>query len=309
MSAVRIAGSRNDSYMERMLRLTIVSCLAWTLVPVSAHAAARCRPVTVPVLVRGTRPLVAVTLDDRPATMVLDTGAYSTILLPDAPARLGLDRDPTRPAEQGTSYGAPIQLTFARVGRIGFGGKISATDDLAVVSGGLSEPGIEGFFIDGRAQEAEYDIAHEHMRLACPPFHAPSWTRRRNVAYVKLDDRQRLFGTAFIHGRPVTVLFDTGSPGSSITLDAAIRVGVAVTGQPDGSATGLSKTPLRAWTTMVSDLQIGSEPPHLARLLIVDKPHASADMIAGFDFFATNRVWIDRQRRRLLFRAEKPSAR
>jgi hypothetical protein len=34
---------------------------------------------------------------------------------------------------------------------------------------------------------------------------------------------------------------------------------------------------------------------------VIDKANASADMIAGFDFFLRHRVWIDLRHNRLVF--------
>ncbi len=256
-------------------------------------------PVTVAVQVRGDRPLVEVTLDGRVAHMVLDTGASETTLMRDAPARLGLDLDDARPAEQSLSYGQPFTLRFARVHQVAFAGRTVTVDDVAVDADGGAEPGVDGFFTDDRLAQADIDLAHGRLFLDVQD--APAWTHQPGVATVALEDRRRLFGQAMVNGQVVRVLFDTGSPGSSMTLAAAKRAGVAVAGPPDDGVYGLGATRLRAWNARVADIRLGAARGRDVPMLVVDKPNASADMIAGFDFFRRHRVWIDRRHNRLVF--------
>ena len=115
--------------MSPVLRRIVLSCLLCLGVFTHAGAASQCRSVTIRLRLRGERALAAVTLYGKPAVMVLDTGARQTTLLSDAPARLGLRMDPARPAVQGTSYGAPIQLNYVVVSRIGFAGRRSDCDE------------------------------------------------------------------------------------------------------------------------------------------------------------------------------------
>ena len=265
-------------------------------------AAAACPQTRVPVHVHGNRAMVKVTIDGRDAHMVLDTGASESLLLSDAPARLGLAMDEGHPAEQRMSYGKAFDVRFAHSRRIGFAGAVTEVDDLAAAAG--SEEGVDGFFTDGRLLRADFDFAHRRVDLSCDGAAPPDWTRRHGVSVVTLEHASRLFGTAFINDRPVRVLFDTGAPGSSMTLAAASRTGVTVAGAPDTNASGIGMTqPLRAWTANLAQLRIGEDLTTDVPLTVIDKPNASADMIAGFDFFLRHRVWVDLPHHRLVFRA------
>lgn len=279
-----------------------IVAIALTLAGPASRAAADCSQTHVPVRIHGDRAMVEVAIDEHEAHMVLDTGASESLLMSDAPARLGLAMDGGHPAEQRMSYGKAFDVRFARVRRIGFAGAVTEVDDLAVAAG--SEEGVDGFFTDGRLLRADFDLAHGRVDLVCDGAPPPDWTRRPGVSVVTLETASRLFGTAFINDRPVRVLFDTGAPGSSMTLAAANRTGVTVSGAPATNASGIGMTqPLRAWRANLARLRIGEDLTTDVPLTVIDKPNASADMIAGFDFFLRHRVWVDLAHNRLVFRA------
>lgn len=285
-------------------RLAGLAALLWTGCA-SAQAPPGCRETSLPIAVRGERALLTVRLDGAPARLVLDTGAQpQAILFQDALKRLHLPMNAEHAAGQGMSHGRPFPMTFARVQSLRFAGETTRVSDVPVVSGGWSEPGVDGFFNDRRLQQADLDFGAGDARLTCPGAAPPSWTQGSGVSTVRLETRVRLFATARVNGVAVRVLFDSGSPGSSMTLAAAGRTGVRVAGPPNAGEGGLGMTsPLRAWTTTLPSLVLGDETFQRPSLLVVDKPNASADMLIGFDFFATHRVWIDKAGGRLLFRA------
>jgi len=283
--------------MRPLYPAIIAFCLA---APVTARA--DCRPVTVDVQVRDARPVIEVTVDGHVAHMVLDTGASQILLMPDAPARLGLPPADGHPPEQRLSYGRPFTVRFVRARRLAFAGATTALDDLPAIAGGPGEAGIDGFFTDDRLQQADIDLAHGRIDLYCDG--APAWIHDPEAVSVPLEDKRRLFGPATVNGRPVRVLFDTGSPVSSMTLAAAARSAVTVGDSPGEGARGVgSDTLLRAWTAHLGELDLGGRVSRDVAIEVVDKPNASADMIAGFDFFWRHRVWIDKKGRRLVFQA------
>jgi predicted aspartyl protease len=284
-------------FMKRIWSAIIAFSLA---VPVAAWA--DCSPVTVAVAVGDARPVIEVMIDGHAAHMVLDTGASQIMLMPDAPDRLGLLLAGNHPPEQRMSYGRPFPVRFVRARRIVFAGATTTIDDLAVIDGGGREAGIDGFFTDARLQQADIDLAHGRIDLYCDG--APAWTQDPDAVSVPLEDRPRLFGPALVNGRPMRVLFDTGSPVSSMTLAAARTAGVPVGDTPGEGARGLGMdAPLRAWTAHLRELDLGGRVSRDVTIQVVDKPNASADMIAGFDFFRRHRVWIDKKNHRLVFQA------
>ena len=267
-----------------------------------AEAPSPCRPASLAVRVKGDRPMLDIAIDDRPAHMVLDTGTSQTLLLADAPARLGLPAAADHPPEQRLSYGKAFEVRFVRIRRIDFAGVTKTMADLPVATGGGTEAGVDGFFMDDRLQQADFDFAGGRVDLYCDG--APAWIHGPDVFSVPLEDKSRLFGQALVNGQAVRVLFDTGSPVSSMTLAAATRTGVPVGATSDAGEAGIGMdTPLRAWTTRIAGISLGGRVADAVPVEVVDKPNASADMIAGFDFFLRHRVWIDRMGRRLVFRA------
>ncbi len=265
------------------------------------QAAEACHPQQVPAPRHGDRALVDITIDGHSAHMVLDTGAAQPILLSDAPGRLGLSIARDHAPEQRMSYGKPFDVRFASARQIVFAGLVRDVTDLPVASGSATEDGVDGFFSDVSLHRADFDLADDRVDLYCDG--APAWTLGADTVNVPLEDGPRPIGEAFVNGQKVRVLFDTGSPISSMTLAAAKRTGVSVADAPDGTTAGIGNTPLRAWRTRVAEIGLGGRVAHDVALQVVDKPNASVDMIAGFDFFLSHRVWIDQDARRLVVQA------
>lgn len=272
--------------------------LAITIINQAAASAvsADCRPVRVDVSLHDRRAVLEVAIDDRPAHMVLDTGASQILLMADAPGRLSLLPATDHPPEQRRSYGQAFLVQFVRARHIAFAGLTREVTDLAVA--GDIEAGIDGFFTDDRLQEADFDLTQGHVDLACGG--APEWTRAANAVSLPLEDGPRPFSQVLVNGQVLRVLFDTGSPVSSITLQAAQRSGVPVGNVPDEDAAGVGGGPLRTWASRISEIGLGGQVTRDVPIQVVDKPNASADMIAGFDVFLRHRIWIDRKGRRLV---------
>ncbi len=262
---------------------------------------ASCHSRTIALEVKDGRALVHLAINGQDTNMILDTGASQTVLFGDAPVRLGLPLLPNLTA-QTTSYGQPLTIHFAHAETVAFAGTLARSVDLAALPTTQGDGAVSGFFADPRLQQASFDLAEGTLHLACPPYAAPGWTRQRGVTTVPLETVSRVFGSGAVKGTAMRVLFDTGSPTSSMTLAAAQRAGISVSGAADSTAAGLAPgSALRAWTARVDGLRLGDGEAVAMPLQIVDKPHANADIIIGLDFFLQHRVWIDRSRHMLRF--------
>ncbi|WP_206244892.1 aspartyl protease family protein [Novosphingobium terrae] len=288
---------------HRAWRLLVLSLGLLPCCPATAGAhGLSCHRRTVAVQRLGSRALVPLAINGRKMQMILDTGASETVLFHDTPDHLGLPPSPGLAAAQTTSYGQPLSIHFVRAETVAFAGITSHALDLAVLPRDQGSAIPAGFFADPRLQEGDYDLANRSLRLTCAPFPPPRWTRQGKVTKVPLETVSRVFGTGSVKGVTMRVLFDTGSPTSSMTLAAARRAGLPVDGPADSVAAGLAPdSALRAWSVSVDALRLGDSDDIELPLLIVDKPHANADMIMGLDFFTHHRVWIDRSRHVLLF--------
>lgn len=279
-----------------LLRILATALTLQQWYPAKAIAAS-CHKRTVDLRMENDRALVKVGIDGHPVIMILDTGASETVLLREAPDRLGLPPSPNLQAEETFSYGQPLSIHFVRAKTVEFASTVSSAVDLAVLPTTQGNGSASGFFSDPRLQEAEFDLAGGALHLSCPPYPTPHWARQGHATTVRLENVSRVFGSGSVGGAAMRVLFDTGSPISSMTLAAAQRAGISVTGPSDGTASGLAPgSTLRAWTAKVIQVRLGDGDEIEMPILIVDKPHANADMIIGYDFFARHRVWIDRSR-------------
>jgi tetratricopeptide (TPR) repeat protein len=109
-------------------------------------------------------------------------------------------------------------------------------------------------------------------------------------------------GAALVNGKRVRVGFDTGSPTSAISLEAARRVGVATDGPrvtPKGVArAGIGQRWVETWIAPVASIKIGDEEVRNTKLQ-VQTSLPEVDMLLGADFFLSHQVYVANSQHRI----------
>ncbi len=289
------------------LLIWVAACLsASTMSGTALGGCASIREIHVRIL--NMRPVVDVEINGKPSQLIFDTGGVITTLGAQAALSFGLLQSPTK--SDFSSYGRPVEADLGRALTVHFADKnVRDIDILVLRHGGFRVA--DGFLGQDLLSDYDLDIdmAHGLIRLYAPTgCRDISQTLKTNSTQMitietsNSADHTRIFGVGRLNGATIRILFDTGTAKSHVTREAAQRAGVIRDAQ-DGSATpgpsGLDGVPLASWIGPFR-LQIGDEDAGTVELPIVDKPHASADMILGMDYFLAHRVFVMQRHSRII---------
>lgn len=306
------------------MRIRLIECIT-TLVVFAlspAIASAKCqlqRLGTMPVDMQDSRPLVWTKINDVKARFVLSSGAFYSTIFRDAATQYHLRVVPM-PGDSFYIQG-PGGIKKARqtvVGSFEFLGIPLSNVQFLVVDGSQSG-NLTGYIGQNllRMSDVEYDLANGNVNffksVGCDDQPLAYWATTTPYSTVKLRYMDAanpdLRATATINGHRITVWFDTGSPRSALSVDAAERLGIK-TSSPDVKFLGTAGGVRSMWAAPAVTFQIGGEKIEHAHLLITslqperpigDVNGVDMDMILGEDFFLSHRVYVDYSRRKLYF--------
>jgi tetratricopeptide (TPR) repeat protein len=268
-----------------------------------------------PVTMIGMRPLVHASINGTDTQFIADSGAFFSSLTPAAAAALKLPLGP-----------APFNLSIR-----GVGGEARAwlTTVKAFTIWGRTYPNVT-FLVLGndlggdavgllgqnifRIADIEYDLANGAIRLIrpldCPGAPRAYWAQASSQSISIMDieratrQEPHTAGVAYLNGSKIRVEFDTGSPTSMLSLDAAKRAGVT----PDsngvvagGSTAGIGTRGVRTWIAPFQSFKIGDEEIRNTKLRIGDLGVPYVDMLIGTDFFLSHRIYVASSQNKLYF--------
>jgi tetratricopeptide (TPR) repeat protein/predicted aspartyl protease len=276
---------------------------------ISAPVLANCelkQEAQLPIIMDGLRPTVAVKFNGRPATLVLDSGAFFSTISSATAAEYGLKLGP-----------APFGMRL-----IGVGGFV---DDLAIASvkdfglfgvtihnvkflvGGSEVGGGSGLLGQNLLQlfDVEYDLAHGAVRFfktsGCDKSLLAYWRtpeQSYSVVQIRNIDHQdpHTTGDAYLNGKKIRVLFDTGAYTSMLSLHAAELAGVKLNSPgvvESGYSSGVGRSNIKSYLARFDSFGIGDgEEIKNARLRIGDLGLEGIDMLLGADFFISHRIFV-----------------
>jgi tetratricopeptide (TPR) repeat protein len=309
----------------------VLLSLALCVPGIEAHAACSLKATELPVTMSGLRPLVPVKINGVPLYLIVDSGAFSSVLSAATAARLRLPYNARQVQLEGVAGDATAAATTVR--QFAFAG--STWSDMRFLVGG-TDPGGGAAGLLGQnvlhLTDIEYDFANGVIRLmrAEDCGHSPLAYWARTVPYSVIDTdpviavsaptrRRRgltaerpsepviegVAGTAYLNGVKIRVLFDTGSEYSLLTLATAARAGVKPGGpgvEPAGSSFGIGRDGVPLWIGQFESFRIGEEQTLHTRLRF-GALHLSggADMLLGADFFLSHRIYMANGQHRLYF--------
>lgn len=293
--------------------------LAASLALGSSPAAATCamtKVVELPVTMEGFTPLTPAEVNGTPLNFVVDSGAASTSI---ARARaeqlkLKLRRLSFRYRVMGVAGDADAFGT--RLDRFNLAGANFSDVEVMVVSQSETHDtaGLIGQDILGGA-DVEFDLGHGAVRLFkpadCGDKALAYWAGGRNLSVISLiplePKSRRSFGEAYVNGKRITVLFDTGAYRSLLSKRAAERAGVDMDGpgvRKSGKVVGVGGGSFASWVAPVASFKLGDEEIRNTQLQIGDFD-TEADMLVGADFFMSHRVYVANSQRKLYFTYER----
>jgi len=294
---------------RRAIAVLMLLAAASTL---SSAQAPRCRLVSIaewPVTFERGLPLVEGAINGKKIGVLLDTGAYASLLTRSAADRLGLT--PRGNYESIIGFGGESELSAVRIDELYIGGAIR--NGLRVRVGG--ERPIKGVdFILGddffRNAEVEFHYAEGVVRLFqakdCRDSALAYWDR--SAPMVPMEDDYKIVIPVQVNGRDAYALIDSGASSSVVHLSFAAKVGVtpgSPGAAPAGCAGGLGAGLVREWTAWFDTVSIGGEVIRDARLRIADftpeLARITPEVILGTDFLRRHRVLVSRSQRKVYF--------
>jgi tetratricopeptide (TPR) repeat protein/predicted aspartyl protease len=297
-------------------RVSAVVLLTVALAAATAPAVARCtlsKLAELPVTMTGLRPIVSANINGADATFIADSGAFYSMLSPNAAAQFKLSVQPL-PFEllvwgvggaSRASYTTVKTFTLANISfsKLEF---IVAGSDVGSGAAGLIGQNILGF------ADVEYDLANGAIRIMkpkdCDKTVFAYWAADKPYSVMDIDWATQLsphtMGTAYVNGTRIRVLFDTGAAQSILTQRAAERAGLKPGGQGvvmAGFSHGVGRRGVQTYIGPFASFKIGDEEVRNTRLRFGDISLEAADMLVGADFFLSHRIYVAKSQRKLYF--------
>ena len=296
-------------------RLRLVAATLLALGLEGAHAAeGHCaiQVMELPVKMVGGRAVATVGINGTTVPMIVDSGAFFSMLTDAAAAQLKLVLQPL-------PRGMELQ---------GLTGKIDAratvVDHLQLLKGDLprvdfivggNDPGGGAMGMLGRNilafTDTEYDLAHGMVRFVfpnddCDKANMAYWAGDQPVSDVRLlhEFRQNLpaiRADVALNGHQVLAMFDTGAT-TTVSLRAAHQAGLK-----DGDMTpwqqmvGAGRGKTESWVAPFDRIELGGEAMLHSRLEVADFAMTDVDMLVGIDFFLSHRIYVSKKRSRMFF--------
>jgi tetratricopeptide (TPR) repeat protein/predicted aspartyl protease len=292
-----------------MLRVASVFLLATAFLPAAAHAECTVEKfLEIPVTISQQRAVVTGKFNGKEARFILDSGAfYSTIARANA-LEYGLKPESLGGARL-KGIGGSTSLSVATAQNFEIAGQTVPRMEFGVGGSDTGFAGLLGQNILGIA-DVEYDFIHGAARLmrskGCKDKGLAYWAAGNPVAVVPLEPMEQgqrhTIGTVTVNGVKMKAMFDSGAPRSSLTLRAAKRIGVTPESEGvtrDGFSRGLGTGQVRTWRARFTAIDIGGEAIRKPWINITERESTDIDMIIGFDFFLSHRLYVDNASHRM----------
>ena len=297
-----VAGATGQA--AQVTRLGLLVC---TLV-VSLGARADCQSTTIdlPVTLSGPRPLVAAKIDNVDVNFVLDSGAFFSMITPATAARFNLPRLRPPAGWHPQGVGGATEIYATQVSAFTLNTTVYPDLDFKVGGNELGAGAVgllgQNFLAMG---DVEYDLGSGAVHQVtldgdCENASLANWAPPQQVSEVDIDrpawtPTETTFAIATLNGVNVRVEFDTGSPSSIVSLEAARRAGLfnqSPSPVNAGLVHGVGRRQVRTWIAPVEKFAIGGEHIENTHLLIGDMDLAQTDMLLGMDFFLSHHIYV-----------------
>ena len=265
----------------------------------------------IPVTMRGSRAMVSAQIGGKDAQFILDSGAfYSTMSRASAEA-YGLSVSPLPPGFELRGINGGTSAAETKVRSFELAGVTLPNVPFVVGGTDTGQAGLLGQNFLGIG-DVEYDLRHGVVRLlraqGCKVDDLPYWAGSRPVSIIPIEERSlrqdRTVATVTINGVKLRAIFDTGAPGSVLTLSAARRVGITPASPgvtASGISTGIGTRTLRTWTATFGRIQIGGETIPNPKIRFSEAELSDADMLIGEDFFMSHHIYVANGAAKMLF--------
>ena len=248
-------------------------------------------------------PIVTLSANGVPVTLVIDTGAQGTILTPAVAQRIGAQRPRIEFQRQlhgiaGTLPTDEVELHSFTIGEVAIPWRrvrVAPVNVASVFSGPLD--GVLG--ADSLSSfDVDLDLPGQRMVLyekqTCPGA-VPAWPERYATISAGRSVGDHLFFPVQLDGRRTDAFVDTGSQFTVLSTRAALAMGMTPgVLQHDRIATvlGAAAERLTARVHRFSRLEVGTEVLRNPEIIVTDVRLSDADLVLGIDFLRARRIWF-----------------
>jgi hypothetical protein len=294
-----------------MLRHLAALAFAALSVPCLADTP-RCRLVRVaewPVRFERELPVVDGAINGRKISVLLDTGAYASLLTRAAADRLGLATRGNYESMAG--FGGESDVTTARLDELYIAGAVR--NNVRVRVGGERPiPGVDFILGDDffRNADMEFDYAHNVVRLFQPVDcrEAPLAYWDKDAKSMPLQEDRKVVVGIKVNGKDAIALIDSGASSSVVQMMFAGKLGITPRSEgvvPGGCVGGIGAEAVRQWIAPFESVELPGEVIRRPRLAIADYmpelAHLAPEVILGTDFLRSHRVLVARSQRKVYF--------
>ena len=275
---------------------------------------------TLPVVFHGNVPVVQATIKEKPASLILDTGATGVVLTETALHRLDLQTDAKR-LFTSHGVGGDTKSFAGKLEDLQIAGMhvpdhpVDILPSTSVIASQSIADGLFGvsvlsvFEIDLDLPRREVTLYAGHL---CPETVLPPWT----FPYETIDASHSVNGRFIIpvelDGRMLSALLDTGAAASIVSADVVQALGVTRETLEQGQHTKLVGTGPASATAFVHrfhTIRVGDDTFHGPLLLVTERPEPNVDMIIGSDYLIQHHLWLSYATKRVFIeRTRRPSA-
>jgi predicted aspartyl protease/tetratricopeptide (TPR) repeat protein len=284
-----------------------------------------------PIMMEGFRPRVTVQMNGTDVPVIVDSGAFYSMISPGSAAQLKLPTSAVPGMDlyvSGVGGKSRTQAQVATVKAFSVSGHTLKNVEFLVAG---NELGGDSMGLLGRnflsLADTEYDLSHGEVRLFVPKDCRETvlayWSKPPETYSVielgrpeeqtdlgsRLPSQQArwrspITAVAYINGVAVHVAFDTGASTSTLFRRAAERVGIKL---DSASATymgviwGVGRSTVDVYAAPIQSFKIGDEEIKNTRLYVADGSLEGTDMLLGADFFLSHHVFVAQSQHKIYF--------
>ncbi len=306
--------SNTGCCMDSRLSALAVAFMVVLAAPVGAADKCRMSGVAqLPVTMRRSSPMVAAKINGQDVKFIVDSGSFYSMISPASAEALHLPQTLAPDGLMIKGVGGKTQPMMANVRDFGLGGGVVNNMEFLVTGSSFGEAvGLMGqnilAFVD-----LELDLGGGAIRM----MRAENCKDENKVYWIKPGEKfsslaiqpitkyeSHIVGSAYLNGKKIRVLFDTGASSSILGLHAAERAGIKTTSPgvvPSGSIRGNGSRMVPTWIAPFQSFKIGEEEIRDTHLRVGDLDLGEIDMLVGADFFLSHRIYVSYSANKLLF--------
>ena len=264
-----------------------------------------------PVRLQGGLPVMEGAINGKKVGVLLDTGAYASLVTKDAARRLDLFTRDT--GQYATGVGGDSRVLMTRVKELRIAD--ATVESLRVrVVGERPIAGVDFVLGDDffRQVDIEFDYAKGVVRLYKPSAECKNawlayWDPQ--ASQLPLEGSDKILFTVQVNGRDATALLDSGASSTVLSLGLAEKVGLTPRTPgvlPASCSGGIGADIVRQWVATFDTFVIGGETIRDAHLPIMELSDfaygpSGHDLLLGTDFLRSHHVFVSRHQGKVYF--------